>query len=407
MPEKPPEVYDVRMTDADGRDASRSVNGLQSVEQLVAGCRANGLQVSAVKRSGAVRRLFEPRGVSGEEFAAFNAELSAACARGVPMPEALRELSRDMRSRRFRAAVERAAAAVEGGRSLPEALAGEHQAFPPAYSALLRAGLATGNLPGTLLLLAREARFNARFRHEVLAALGYPVLIIVLSSIVMSAVSRMLLPVVFDTFDSMDIGELPAIVELLLATATAMRWAPAVTIGSLLLVLGAWHGTATLATGARFLGWLRLKLPVIGRMFHAVAMARFCRMLSAALSANVPVPESLELAGLATGNAAIRAATATASAAVREGQPVSRALDARPELFPSMLVWMLSLGEARGEVVPVLTDLAALHEEDADRRARIVPPILAALATALAAGMLVITILAVTEPLLWVTFKIM
>ncbi len=68
-----------------------------------------------------------------------------------------------------------------------------------------------------------------------------------------------------------------------------------------------------------------------------------------------------------------------------------------------MLVWMLSLGEARGEVVPVLTDLAALHEEDADRRAKVVPQILAALATALAASMLVVTILAVIEPILLAT----
>ena len=123
--------FDYKATDAGGRDSSGR-EGAESVEALVEGLRAKGLQVTKVTGARARRRLFEPRRFNLEEFAFFNAELAAACKRGVPLPGALRALSHDLRGYAARGAIADVAADVEGGTDFADALARRRDVFPPA-----------------------------------------------------------------------------------------------------------------------------------------------------------------------------------------------------------------------------------------------------------------------------------
>jgi len=128
-------------------------------------------------------------------------------------------------------------------------------------------------------------------------------------------------------------------------------------------------------------------------------MTRFCRTLAAALTGRVPVPDAVSLAGLATGNPAVAAAAEAAAAAVREGTQVSEGLEGASRLFPATLVWMLGLGESRGEVVPALEDFAQLQQEAAERLGKAVPAVAAAIAVTLAAALLFLSILSLMQPM--------
>jgi type II secretory pathway component PulF len=130
-------------------------------------------------------------------------------------------------------------------------------------------------------------------------------------------------------------------------------------------------------------------------------------MLAGALDIRTGVPESLALAGLATGNAGVQAAAARAAASVGEGRRISDALRDCGRIFPATLVWMLSLGEARGDVTGALGEYARLQEEAADRLARTIPTVVATAATLMAAAVLLSTVLAVMLPLLSIFFLTM
>lgn len=381
----PDERFDVRYTAPDGRDQAGRAVPAASVEELVRGFAARGLQVSEV-RGGAGRRLFEPRRFGAEEFALFNAELAAACRCGVPLPGALRALSRDLGGRRLRREVEAVAADLEAGADLPSALAKRSAAFPPAYVALIRAGLAAGNLAGALLLFSEQARLAARVRRDTANAMVYPLIALFGASVLLGLAGGFFLPMMQQMFADLDIGELPMVTDWFLSLAPAMRFAPLVLLA--LLAGGAicWRVTARWAGGAVFLGRLVFWVPLVGRYLRAVCMARFCQVLAAALAGRVGVPESVALAGLASGNAAVARAAARSAAAIREGGKMSESLNSAGRWFPATLVWMLGLGEERGEVAEALREYARLQAETAERLGRTMPVVAVTIATVLAAG---------------------
>jgi type II secretory pathway component PulF len=390
--------FDVEATTVWGEDVSQQDVEAGSVRELISRYRRKGDQVSSLRGS-KPRRLFEPRGVRPEDFAIFNAELSVACKRGIPLPGALRALSHEMGGRRFRRALDEIAGDLEAGRDLPGALAARPGVFPPAYVAMVHAGLATGDLAGTLLVFSQEARLNARVRRNMLTALVYPLATLLVTTAVMSMIGSTLLPFVEEWFEDSHVRDLPLLTRFLLGSAPLMRWAPLLVIGPLVGGALAWRALGARAAGARFLGEVRLRLPLVGTFLRAVAMTRFCRTLAAALRAGVPVPESVSLAGLATGNAAIQHAGDSIAEAIAEGEKISQGLEVWNRYFPATLVWMLSLGESRGEVAPTLEEYARIQEENAERSARVLPVVIATLVTSASAALLFFSIIALMQPL--------
>ena len=100
--------FEIQATDVSGREVSKHCQA-GSVAELIKQFQDKGQQVSSAK-AGRLRRLFATPASASEEFAIFNAELAAVCERSVPMPEALRALSRGMGGRKLRSAIEEVAA---------------------------------------------------------------------------------------------------------------------------------------------------------------------------------------------------------------------------------------------------------------------------------------------------------
>jgi len=287
----PEEGYAVTATDMHAEPREGLEEG-DSASSVVERLRADGWQVSKLSAPHA-RRLFEPRKIDLEEFAFFNAELASAVKSGLPLPGALRALSRDMSGRSAREAVERVAAEVEGGADLAEALGRQGDAFPSGYVALVAAGLEAGDLAGTLLLFEAEARFAARLRHRFVAALLYPLLVLFAGSLLIAFVSRHVLPQFATLYGSLSprgLSDLPAPTRFVLTLGPALKWAPLVVLALVVFGALAWQVVSRGAAISYALGRLMLALPLTGRLFRALAMARFCRTLAMALKGRMPVP---------------------------------------------------------------------------------------------------------------------
>ena len=391
--------FDVKATDGEGNPSEGSVRA-QSVEAIVKRLGADGLQVSEVRASGG-RRLFEPRSCGPEEFAVFNAELAGACERGVPLPGALRVLSKELRGSRMREALEAVARDVEGGADLASALARRSDVFPPAYVALVEAGLKAGDLAGTLLIFAEEARFSARVRYNLTSAVAYPMLVVFAATGFLSYAGWVLLPEFESTIIELLEGKsVPPLSRFVFAMAPVLRWSPVILLGLCVCVVAVWRSLLSGSTKARVSAKLLMSLPGIGSYFHAVALVRFCRTLSSAIAGHIPVPDAVSLAGLASGNAAVASAAEELRRTVAEGGAISEGLEQEGGVFPATLVWMLSLGESRGEVGPSLDEYAKLQEDRARRLGEALPMITAAVVGVLGAVILSIGVMAVFQPLI-------
>ena len=112
------------------------------------------------------------------------------------------------------------------------------------------------------------------------------------------------------------------------------------------------------------------------------------------------MPEAIALSGLASGNAAVQSAAEELQKKVAEGSAISEGLEEEADVFPATFVWMLSLGESRGEVRPALDEYAKLQEERARRLGEVLPVLTATIVGLLGAVMLGAGVIAVFQPLI-------
>ena len=108
-----------------------------------------------------------------------------------------------------------------------------------------------------------------------------------------------------------------------------------------------------------------LKLPILGDILRKVAVARFCRTLSTLLSSGVPILDGLDITARTAGNAIIEDAIQKTRTSIERGETISGPLR-ETNVFPSMVVQMINVGETTGALDAMLSKIADFYEEEVD-----------------------------------------
>ena len=108
-----------------------------------------------------------------------------------------------------------------------------------------------------------------------------------------------------------------------------------------------------------------LKLPILGNILRKVAVARFCRTLSTLLASGVPILDGLDITAKTAGNAIIEDAVQTTRSSIERGETISAPLR-ETNVFPSMVVQMINVGETTGALDAMLSKIADFYEEEVD-----------------------------------------
>ena len=108
-----------------------------------------------------------------------------------------------------------------------------------------------------------------------------------------------------------------------------------------------------------------LKTPILGGILRKVAVARFCRTLSTLLASGVPILDGLDITARTAGNAIIEDAIQTTRSGIERGETVSGPLR-ETNVFPSMVVQMINVGETTGALDAMLSKIADFYEEEVD-----------------------------------------
>lgn len=362
-------LFKYRAIDPDGTAAEGTMEET-SARRVVLALEERGCQVSAVERAEGRRLTLRKKRLTWQDLGLFNEQLLGFVKSGLPLAPGLRSLAQNMRWGRLRTVINEMREDLESGSSLEEAVERRRDRFPPIYVSLIRAGEKSGNLSAVLSDLTFHAGRMAEVRNRIHEALAYPAVVVALALCVLAFLVLKILPVFEEIFK--DFGSsLPGPTRLTLAIANAARdRGPAVLAVSLALCALALAAVKLLRRtghGAFTLDWLRSRVPVSGRTFSDLSLARFSRSLGLLLSGNVPVLESLELAASTAGNAVYESAVRSAARDVAAGERVSDALS-RTGVFDHLFCWMLATSEERGQSEEALFSLADSYESMATRR---------------------------------------
>ncbi len=308
-----------------------------------------------------------PRKITARMLENFTRLLSSLLAAGVPFSRALVILHREAAEPVAKAKWKEIHDLVIDGMSLSDAMARSPETFPRVYVAMVEAGETGGFLD---VVLAQIADFQARekeIQSKVVAALMYPLILLVLALGVLIFLLVFFIPrfqLVFQGFNA----ELPLLTQMIVKTSEIVRsygLFVGVVIAVAVISLRSWFKSEK---GRRAWEGFILRSPVVGPLLAQFAMARFTRMLGTLLGAGVPLINGLNVARRSIGNQILVDAVSESIDRVKEGKPLGTSLARNRTLFPGAIVEMISVAEESGKLDNELLRIANVTEGDLDRQ---------------------------------------
>jgi type IV pilus assembly protein PilC len=137
---------------------------------------------------------------------------------------------------------------------------------------------------------------------------------------------------------------------------------------------------------------LKFRLPVFGQLFQKIALSRFTRNFSTLLAAGVPVLTALDIVGDTSGNVIIARAVSSVKESVRQGAGMAAPLSEH-DVFPEMVVQMISVGEDTGALDSMLKKIAEFYDQEVtattEQLMALIEPIMIVVLGSLVGGMII------------------
>lgn len=296
----------------------------------------------------------------------FTTQLATLQDAGLPVLRSLKVLEAQMGSGPLKAVTANIAEDVEGGSSLSESMAKHPRVFDDLYVNMIRAGEASGSLTVICNRLASFMEKTDALIRKIRSAMVYPIIVSLVAVGILTFIMLYVVPKFEVTFQSLK-GDLPGMTKTLISTS---RWLVDhwyVMLGVPLVIWGAFVMAARTPGGRRFLDRMKLRFPMFGDILLKSQVARFTRTLGTLGSSGVPLMQSLEICGDASGNVVVKSAIQDVQAAVREGEPMARPM-AETGLFDDIVVNMVDVGEETGELDRMLMKIADNYESEIDAK---------------------------------------
>lgn len=346
-------------------DEGVSVKGkveAQTTEALRALLAGRGITADRLKVTSSLLQ-FEVRktSVKRHETMHLSRQLAAFVRAGVPILDGIEVIAQESANRTLQTALYDIAESLRSGERLSEAFGKHRKIFPRLYINLVKAAELTGELDKVLEQLGDYLERDIDSRQKIRSALTYPSILIVMGIITVTVLTVFVIPRFTSFFESVN-ADLP------LATRTLIRltdflgewWWLVISLGILLLLTG----LVAVRTGARaFVDRALLRLPIFGEVLRFAIIERFCRTLSAMVSAGVSLPEAMVVVGDVTDNAVFSRGIRKVREQMLQGEGLAGPM-ASVGLFPSTVIQMVRVGEDTGSLDVQLRTAATFYERE-------------------------------------------
>ena len=346
-----------------GERAADSMNAVVAAlrREQINVTRIDPVKAEAVKKATPVKR---GKKAPSKNLAIFVRQFSVMIDAGLPLVQCLDILGKQEPDRNFSKVILQTRSEVEGGASLADAMKKFPGAFDALFTNMIAAGEAGGILDTILKRLATYIEKNVKLKGQVKSAMIYPVAVMTIAALVVAAILWKVIPTFATLFAGLG-ADLPVATLVVIWLSNALVKYIIFIIPALVAIGYLFQRYYATENGRRVVDRITLKLPVLGGILRKVAVARFCRTLSTLLSSGVPILDGLDITARTAGNATIEDAILKTRSSIERGETVSKPL-AETNVFPSMVVQMINVGETTGALDAMLGKIADFYEEEVD-----------------------------------------
>ena len=295
---------------------------------------------------------------------------------------------------------------VEEGATLAQAMARYQRVFGEMAVSMVRAGGEGGFLEEALTRVAEFTEAQQDLKSRTVGAITYPCVLAVFGTVVVLVLLIFFVPQFDDLFNDLrERGELPVFTDWLM-WISGLWWRVDFWIPwGALIVVGAvggggfvWQSLRT-EQGRYWRDHLKLRLPLAGKIFRNLAVARFCRVLGTMLHNGVPILRSLEISSGAAGNRVLAGAIHDATENISAGEALAAPLGACVH-FPVDVVEMISVAEESNTLETVLLQIADSLERRTWRQLDLAVRLLEPILLMMLAGVVLILVIALLLPII-------
>jgi type IV pilus assembly protein PilC len=323
--------------------------------------RRQGIIVTKVRK----RRVGRGGSVSDKDVTLFTRQLATMMKAGVPLLQSFDIVGKGHANPAVARLLMEIKTDVETGSALAAAFRKHPLHFDALFCNLVQAGEQAGILETLLDRLANYKEKILAIKSKIKSALFYPVAIVVVAFIITAVIMIFVIPAFKQVFTSFG-ADLPAPTLFVMGVSDffVAYWYiifPAI-IGGVWGFLHLWKRSVPIQI---FMDRLMLKVPVFGDLVKKSTIARWTRTLSTMFAAGVPLVEALDSVGGASGNYVYVIATKEIQKRVSGGTSLTASMQ-EVNVFPNMVIQMVSIGEESGALDAMLGKVADFFEAEVD-----------------------------------------
>jgi MSHA biogenesis protein MshG len=338
--------------------AARLLSGGITPIDISAAAFGNNIDLSGLKR------LLGSGKPKTTDLVLFSKQMFTITKAGIPLLRGLRSLIMSTHNTVLREALEDVLGSLESGRDIATSFARHPEIFPPLYISIIRVGEETGTLESSFKRMAEYLQQDQDTQQRVKSAMRYPIIVLVVIAVAIGVLTTFVIPKFAPLFKVLG-DNIPLPTRIIMGASDFMLnyWYVA-----LLMMVGMTFGIRQyLRTVPGRLKWdeWRLKLPVLGTLTHEAILARVSRSLSISLTAGMPMIQTLNVIAKSAGNEFMAERINRLRIAVERGDPLSRAA-ASVDMFPPLVLQMMTVGEETGELAELLDEVADFYEREVD-----------------------------------------
>lgn len=318
--------------------------------------------------------------VKNKEIIIFLRQFATLIIGGLPVVQALDVMIRQTNHAVLKKGIVQVKKDVEAGMPLSEAMAKHPKIFSSFIHNMVRAGEAGGVLNIVLTRLTSYLESTENIAQRVKAAIRYPVFVMLMAAGLIGALVFFVLPEMQSLFEDSFQAELPFITQIILDLSDFVR----TKFYFVILIIGAfgfvyYYLPKKYDRVAYLIDVVKLKIPVIGKLYHRICLSRFTRTLAILFTSGVPILDSLDMTAKTSGNKVIEKAIMEAKSSLKEGETIAEPLSNCP-VFPPMVVSMISVGEKTGALDQMLNKISDFYDHEiettVDSLASLIEPLL-------------------------------
>lgn len=300
--------------------------------------------------------------ISQDELQIFCRQMETLLRAGIPILIAVTRLAETARNKKLKEALNQILIILNQGRSLSQALAQFPDIFSDFFINLVKVGENTGHLDQVFQHLSEYIELEVETKKKVKAALRYPTLVVVAMAVAIIVINIFVIPA-FTLMFKQFAHELPLPTRILIATSDFFISYWYLILLSILVITIIFRKLIKTPQGKLKFAYFKLKIPIIGWILQRITLARFAKLYAMVLRAGLTAVEGIQLVGASTTDAWFAYKIKEASAWIHRGNTIAIAIS-KIEIFPPLVIQMITLGEEAGKIETLLDNVAEFYQRE-------------------------------------------